>query len=179
MATGANSAKRQRVSSGASEKPDHKVRARQILIRHAGGTLPTDPVRRKPVKRSLEEAEARMLKVLVELEADGCQNFAKVCREVSECPSSLKGGELAGDIGWIDRQKIVVSEASKKTTSCNLGTSSSERAAAAKAAASARSMRDGVQAPVPVLKAGLELELGHLSDLVLSEFGVHLIQRTA
>ena len=31
----------------------------------------------------------------------------KVCREISECQSALKGGELAGDMGWLDRVKGV------------------------------------------------------------------------
>eukprot|EP00971_Amphidinium_carterae_P211924 4205402-Amphidinium_carterae.1 len=27
--------------------------------------------------------------------------FTKKCRAVSECTSSLKGGDLAGDVGWL------------------------------------------------------------------------------
>eukprot|EP00441_Pelagodinium_beii_P006769 CAMPEP_0197684180 /NCGR_PEP_ID=MMETSP1338-20131121/99132_1 /TAXON_ID=43686 ORGANISM="Pelagodinium beii, Strain RCC1491" /NCGR_SAMPLE_ID=MMETSP1338 /ASSEMBLY_ACC=CAM_ASM_000754 /LENGTH=84 /DNA_ID=CAMNT_0043265853 /DNA_START=16 /DNA_END=266 /DNA_ORIENTATION=+ len=71
----------------------------------APGPPVIDPIRRKQVKRSQEEAESMMLEVLQNLEADGFASFQKVCREVSECASALKGGELAGDMGWLDRVK--------------------------------------------------------------------------
>ena len=81
------------------------------------------------VKRSQEQAEAEMLDILQSLEADSMKSFQrlrlryfcpaffcdevsifrlrKVCRERSECQSALKGGELAGDMGWLDRVKGV------------------------------------------------------------------------
>eukprot|EP00931_Biecheleriopsis_adriatica_P118149 TRINITY_DN93605_c0_g1_i1.p1 TRINITY_DN93605_c0_g1~~TRINITY_DN93605_c0_g1_i1.p1 ORF type:complete len:620 (+),score=135.12 TRINITY_DN93605_c0_g1_i1:105-1964(+) len=81
-----------------------KVRVRHILLRYAGCAAPTDPVRHKKATRSLEEAEDRMLSVLSELDKEPSLFTAK-CRSLSECQSSLKGGELAGDLGWLSRDK--------------------------------------------------------------------------
>ena len=96
--SGAPRAKRPRI------EVQDKVRVRHILLRHAASTAPMDKVQRKKVTRSLEEAEERMFEVLGELEADP-SHFTAVCREISECQSCLKGGELAGDIGWLSREK--------------------------------------------------------------------------
>eukprot|EP00421_Protoceratium_reticulatum_P041313 CAMPEP_0168456562 /NCGR_PEP_ID=MMETSP0228-20121227/51358_1 /TAXON_ID=133427 /ORGANISM="Protoceratium reticulatum, Strain CCCM 535 (=CCMP 1889)" /LENGTH=527 /DNA_ID=CAMNT_0008471499 /DNA_START=47 /DNA_END=1626 /DNA_ORIENTATION=+ len=93
--------------AGAAKRPRlvesvGKVRVRQILLRHTGTPRPMDPVRKRPVRRSLEDAELEMLDMICRLEADGCAGFAATCRAVSECQSALKGGELAGDLGWLD-----------------------------------------------------------------------------
>jgi len=133
-----------------------QVRLRQILLRVAASGPPVmDPVRRKQVKRSQEEAEAEMLKVLQNLEMDGMKSFQRVCREISECQSALKGGELAGDMGWLDRVKGVGIQ--------------QDRA------------KQGVrpQVPAAVLKAAFEMAVGEVHDLVSTEVGVHLLQRTA
>ncbi|CAE8649100.1 unnamed protein product, partial [Polarella glacialis] len=131
-----------------------QVRLRQILLRCvAPGPPVLDPVRRKQVKRGQEEAEAEMLRILAELESDGLSSFQKVCREVSECPSALKGGELAGDIGWLDRTKGVDIQQDKSKVAVR------------------------PQVPAAVLKAAFELGVGEVHDLVTSDLGVHLLQR--
>jgi NIMA-interacting peptidyl-prolyl cis-trans isomerase 1 len=124
-----------------------QVRVRHILVRYYGGKAPmSDPVRRKAVERSQEEAEGLLLSVLSELRRVKAHRevnlkFTTHCKAISECTSCLKGGDFAGDLGWIAKQ-------------------------------------DTVQ-PAPVLKAAFELELGQVSDIVVSEFGVHLLLRTA
>jgi len=129
-----------------------KVRLRQILLRHAPARRP-DPVRRRPVARTVEEAEAQMLDVLDGLVADGCASFPSVCKAISECQSSLKGGEMAGDLGWLDRKASDAQQDSRKALKVDL--------------------------PANVLKVAFELAVGELGDVVTSDIGVHLIQRTA
>jgi len=165
----APAAKRLKVSSspifaagtaGAGSGKADQVRLRQILLRmapsDAANKAPiTDPIRRTQVKRTQEEAEKEMLEILQNLEADGMKSFQKVCRDVSQCPSALKGGDLAGDMGWLDRVKGVGIQQDKA--------------------------KQGVRPQVPsaVLKAAFELDVGEVHDLVTTEIGVHLLQRTA
>lgn len=99
-----------------------------------------------------------MLGVLSELTANGCTGFSGACKAISECQSSLKGGELAGDLGWLDQAKGETKEPKGKAV---VG-------AAVKP-----------QVPTPVLRAAFELEVGELSDLIASDIGVHLLLRTA
>lgn len=139
-----------------------KVRVHQILIRYwsGKGSKPTDPVRRRPVSRSADEAEMQILDVLQKLTADGCATFSTICKKVSECQSALKGGDLSGDLGWLDQAK----DAALKQAKGEPG-----------------SVKSAVKSDVPtsVLKAAFELEVGELSDIVSSESGLHLILRTA
>merc|ERR1712217_935601 len=83
----------------------NKVRVRHILLRHwrGVGAKPVDPIRRKPIDRSPDMAETQMLAVLDGLLAEGCAGFSTACKTLSECQSALKGGELIGDLGWLDR----------------------------------------------------------------------------
>lgn len=130
-----------------------QVRARHILLMHVGEKRQLqDPVRRRTVTRSMEEAEGLLLKVLAQvLDAAGTQaskrerhmalKFTALCREQSECASSLKGSDLAGDLGWLTKQERKL--------------------------------------PAPLVKAAFELEVGQLSDIVPSERGLHLLLRTA
>eukprot|EP00927_Polykrikos_kofoidii_P024622 TRINITY_DN22360_c0_g1_i1.p1 TRINITY_DN22360_c0_g1~~TRINITY_DN22360_c0_g1_i1.p1 ORF type:complete len:655 (+),score=149.40 TRINITY_DN22360_c0_g1_i1:73-2037(+) len=99
MSTDERPAKRLRL---ADEAPS-KVRVRQILLRHwkGEGTKPVDPVHKKPISRTLEEAELQMLAVLEGLLNDKCASFSSACKKLSECQTALKGGELAGDLGWL------------------------------------------------------------------------------
>lgn len=142
-----------------TEEPSGKqVRVRQVLLRHTScaATVPSkDPVRGRPVRRSLEEAEEQMLSVLDDLLADKGAGFPAVCKAVSECQSALKGGDFAGDLGWLDRR-----------SSDNKQQGSKDKA-----------LR--VQLPSSVLKAAFELSVGELSDILASDQGVHLLQRTA
>jgi len=89
------------------ETAGNMVRVRQILLRHwkGSGPEPMDPIRRKAVRRSQEEAELQMLQVIEGLMKEGLSSFSSACKASSECQSALKGGELAGDIGWLDKEK--------------------------------------------------------------------------
>lgn len=136
-----------------------KARVRQILLRawKGAGPQPTEPIRRKQVSRSFEEAEARLLEVLDGLVADNCAGFSAACKAISECQSSLKGGELTGDLGWLDREPAEQTKGSQ-----------SNPGAAIKSVV-----------PGNVRKAAFDLEVGELSDVVTSELGVHILLRTA
>lgn len=113
-----------------------------------------DPVRRKTVSRTSDEAEVKMLGVLEGLAQDGCASFSTVCKATSECQSALKGGDLAGDLGWLER---------------GIGVDTKQ--------ANGKTVKSAV--PASVLKVAFELEVGQLSDLVASELGTHLLLRTA
>merc|ERR1711924_569292 len=104
------------------------------------------------------EAEKTMLEVMVGFQGEeGAADFAKVCRNISECTSALKGAESAGDVGWLDTAKgeFVVNGGRPQDTV--------------------------VQATVPpnVVKALSDRRIGEFTDLVVSNVGVHLLQRIA
>eukprot|EP00928_Gymnodinium_smaydae_P057058 TRINITY_DN40330_c0_g1_i1.p1 TRINITY_DN40330_c0_g1~~TRINITY_DN40330_c0_g1_i1.p1 ORF type:complete len:575 (-),score=104.00 TRINITY_DN40330_c0_g1_i1:80-1804(-) len=161
----------------AREEAPGKIRIRQILLRFrrppgaaasasgsaasAGAGEVLDPVRKKPVKRGSDDAEAAMLAVLEGLVSQGgnaasklAQSFSSAVKAHSECQSALRGGELAGDLGWIDRGRSAQAEQQ-----------------------GGKSMRPAL--PQALLRAAFELEVGQLSDLVSSEVGVHLLLRSA
>lgn len=142
-----------------SETQPSKVRVKQILLRSwkGAGPPPTDPIRRKQVNRTPEAAEAQLLEVLDGLVADNCAGFSAQCKAISECQSALKGGELAGDLGWLDR-----------ATDDQQAKGPSNPAAAIKPVV-----------PANVRKAAFELEIGELSDILASEQGAHVLLRTA
>lgn len=148
--------KRHKVEAKAS-----KVRVRHILLRHwrGVGAKPIDPIRKGIVSRTLEEAELQLLSVLDGLVADKCVGFSAACKAMSECQSALKGGELIGDLGWLDRGM------------------EDQQGKGGKASGPAPAIRS--QVPASVRRAAFELEVGELSDLVCSEIGVHLLLRTA
>jgi len=78
-----------------------KVRCRHILLRHAGSKVQAS---RKPkATRSVHEAESQMLGLLQELQFGGAPAFTERCRKMSDCDTSLKGGDLCGDLGWLDK----------------------------------------------------------------------------
>jgi len=142
------------------EREREKVRCRQILLKYAGCRQATDPVRRRAVRRSLAEAESSMLQVLGVLEAARTSGggvaaaeaaFTQQCRANSECTSSLKGGDLAGDVGWLRLPEVKPGEKVPKD----------------------------VAARVVVIRAALALEVGEVSDIVVSDDGVHLLKRSA
>lgn len=97
---------------------ENKVRCRQVLLKYEGCKKAIDPVRKKTVSRSLAEAEAAMLGALQALEEARVRGgapaaeeaFTKQCRAMSECTSSLKGGDLAGDIGWLKLPEVKLGE---------------------------------------------------------------------
>jgi len=148
-------AKRARVE----EDREKRVRCRQVLLKYSGCRKANDPVRRKPVRRSLAEAEASMLQVLSALEearASGGAAAAEVaftqqCRAISECTSSLKGGDLAGDIGWLKLPEIKPGEKIPKELALRMQT----------------------------IRTALSLAVNEVSDIVVSDDGVHLLKRAA
>lgn len=120
-----------------------QVRVRHILLKHRDCKNRIDKVRGgKLVTRSRAEAERILAKVLEECEADPKRRsalFGQRCRELSECTTCLRGGNLAGDLAWVARGKM--------------GANFDEVAFA--------------------------LPVGHLSDLVETDAGTHLLLRTA
>lgn len=93
-------AKRARTElSGAALK---KVRCRHLLLRHVGCQVPLGDKRKKP-SRSLADAELQMLGLLAQLAHGGAAAFTAKCKAESECDTSMRGGDLAGDLGWLDR----------------------------------------------------------------------------
>merc|ERR1711920_565136 len=79
-----------------------QVRLRHILVKHRECKSVTDKVRHKQVKRTWGEAERILRSVLEQCEADADKRiFSARCKELSECQSCLKAGELVGDLGWV------------------------------------------------------------------------------
>eukprot|EP00927_Polykrikos_kofoidii_P065598 TRINITY_DN61337_c0_g1_i1.p1 TRINITY_DN61337_c0_g1~~TRINITY_DN61337_c0_g1_i1.p1 ORF type:complete len:496 (-),score=76.55 TRINITY_DN61337_c0_g1_i1:292-1779(-) len=79
-----------------------KVRCRHILLRHASSVTSTGD-RRKKATRTQAEAEQQMLGIFVQVNSGDPTAFTTQCRAISECDTALRGGDLAGDIGWLDR----------------------------------------------------------------------------
>mmetsp|Transcript_62473 Transcript_62473/g.116071 ORF Transcript_62473/g.116071 Transcript_62473/m.116071 type:complete len:528 (-) Transcript_62473:56-1639(-) len=149
-----------RAKTSTAEGSKDRVRCRQILLKHAGCKAPRDPVRRKAIQRSVAEAEAGLLDILEELEAARSsaagasaaeEIFTKKCRAVSECTSSLKGGDLAGDIGWLRLPEVRVGERLTKEQAVKMA----------------------------FVKSAMALDIGEVSDIISSEDGLHLLKRTA
>eukprot|EP00928_Gymnodinium_smaydae_P009584 TRINITY_DN13596_c0_g1_i1.p1 TRINITY_DN13596_c0_g1~~TRINITY_DN13596_c0_g1_i1.p1 ORF type:complete len:556 (-),score=124.38 TRINITY_DN13596_c0_g1_i1:62-1615(-) len=78
-----------------------QVRLRTILVKHRECKSTIDKVRNRQVKRTRGEAERLLRRILEECASDADRKiFTQRCRELSECQSCLKAGELAGDLGW-------------------------------------------------------------------------------
>lgn len=81
-----------------------QVRLRHILLKHRECKSTIDKVRNKRVRRTRGEAERILRGVFEECESDGGRKiFTQRCRELSECQSCLKAGDLAGDMSWVKR----------------------------------------------------------------------------
>lgn len=154
--------KKAKAAAGATDEVVHKVRVRQILIRAWKGTgpQPVNQINRKPVSRTTEEAELQMVGVLQKLVSEKGGNFGALCKANSECPSAMKGGADTGDLGWLSPLKDVESKFAKGQLAQPVSAV-------------------GAIIPTAVVKAAFLLGQGELSDLVHSELGVHLLQRTA
>merc|ERR1711941_170241 len=87
-----------------------QVRCRHILLRHVGSQ--TVGERKEKPKRTKAEAETRMLEIFEEITHGAPTAFSAKCREVSECDTALRGGDLSGDLGWLDRN--IAKKGSKK-----------------------------------------------------------------
>mmetsp|Transcript_35870 Transcript_35870/g.80830 ORF Transcript_35870/g.80830 Transcript_35870/m.80830 type:complete len:345 (+) Transcript_35870:572-1606(+) len=120
-----------------SDAPREKVRCRQLLLKHCGLKHAVDNVRRKPVVRTREQAEAALAALVPRLLSDVDKEFPKVAREVSESQEALKGGDQAGDMGWLARGKM----------------------------------------PKAFDDVAFALKEGEVSDVFVSELGVHILQR--
>lgn len=55
--------------------------------------------------RTAAEAEVLLADLLVQLRADESK-WPALARQYSEDPSALKGGDSAGDMGWVSREKM-------------------------------------------------------------------------
>lgn len=98
------SAKRPRI-----EQEKQQVRIRHVLMKHRDCKSSMDKVRNKPVTRTRAQAERALRQVLIEIQLDPkqrSQRFCQRCRELSECPSCLKGGDMVGDIDWVRKGKM-------------------------------------------------------------------------
>ncbi|CAE7539510.1 unnamed protein product [Symbiodinium natans] len=86
----------------AKKEEPSQVRLRHILLKHRECKSTIDKVRNKQVKRSRGEAERLLRAVLEECQNDpGMKIFTQRCKELSECQSCLKAGELVGDLSWV------------------------------------------------------------------------------
>lgn len=102
------------------------VRLRHIVVKHLECGQPFDPVRNQPVTRSVQAAEAMLRNALRELiqeaktlklPASGKKastaalqptpKFTALCKELSECTTSQKGGGMMGDIGWLQPDQLL------------------------------------------------------------------------
>eukprot|EP00928_Gymnodinium_smaydae_P012045 TRINITY_DN14394_c0_g2_i1.p1 TRINITY_DN14394_c0_g2~~TRINITY_DN14394_c0_g2_i1.p1 ORF type:complete len:570 (-),score=149.66 TRINITY_DN14394_c0_g2_i1:141-1850(-) len=150
------SAKRARTEK-AGDRPS--VRCRHILLKYVGCTKAVDTVRRKPVRRTVAEAEAMLVGVLDAMQeafVEGGQSaaeavFTRQVRALSECQTSLRGGDLAGDVGWLKMPEIKPGEKLAKDVAQRL----------------------------PVIRAAIALSVNEVSDIVVAEDGVRLLKRTA
>merc|ERR1712066_97156 len=94
--------KKGRTEPSAQANPS-QVRCRQILVKHKDCKEPVDKVRGgRLVTRSLAEAERILIETLQAIEGNTERSiFTQRCKAVSECITCLKGGEMAGDLGWL------------------------------------------------------------------------------
>lgn len=83
-----------------SKSEKMKVRCRHILLRHTGSR--TAGERRAKPTRTLAQAEKQMVALLEEIGRGGASAFTAKCKAISECDTGLRGGDLAGDLGWLD-----------------------------------------------------------------------------
>eukprot|EP00933_Yihiella_yeosuensis_P084964 TRINITY_DN99733_c0_g1_i1.p1 TRINITY_DN99733_c0_g1~~TRINITY_DN99733_c0_g1_i1.p1 ORF type:complete len:524 (-),score=116.03 TRINITY_DN99733_c0_g1_i1:88-1659(-) len=89
-------------SKRAKKEDPSQVRLRHILLKHKECKSCIDKVRNKQVKRTRGEAERILRKVLEECEGDADKKiFTQRCKDLSECQSCLKAGELVGDLSWV------------------------------------------------------------------------------
>eukprot|EP00928_Gymnodinium_smaydae_P040774 TRINITY_DN2761_c0_g5_i1.p1 TRINITY_DN2761_c0_g5~~TRINITY_DN2761_c0_g5_i1.p1 ORF type:complete len:480 (-),score=96.10 TRINITY_DN2761_c0_g5_i1:56-1495(-) len=78
-----------------------KVRVRHILIRHSASQIAAGERVKKKATRTPAEAEELMLFIFGEIRRGDSSAFTAQCRGGSECDSAQKGGDLAGDLGWL------------------------------------------------------------------------------
>eukprot|EP00746_Dinoflagellata_sp_MGD_P147668 gnl/MRDRNA2_/MRDRNA2_79995_c0_seq2.p1 gnl/MRDRNA2_/MRDRNA2_79995_c0~~gnl/MRDRNA2_/MRDRNA2_79995_c0_seq2.p1 ORF type:complete len:357 (+),score=83.78 gnl/MRDRNA2_/MRDRNA2_79995_c0_seq2:91-1071(+) len=88
---------------------------RHILVKHKECKNKKD-LKNKEVTRTKAEAESMLRKALKELHESGedkvekpektTPTFEKICKEISDCQTALKGGVTRGDLGWMNKDQI-------------------------------------------------------------------------
>lgn len=93
------------------------MRFRHILVKHRDIKNAKD-LRNKDVTRTKVEAEAMLRKALKELRENGedkvdpskpekpTPTFERICKEISECQTAMKGAANRGDLGWMSKDEI-------------------------------------------------------------------------
>ena len=76
-----------------TDAPLAKVRCRHLLLRYVGCQALLGDRRKKPT-RSLGDAETQMLQILPEIANGGPAAFTAKCKEISECDTAMKSGDL-------------------------------------------------------------------------------------
>ncbi|CAK0909887.1 unnamed protein product [Prorocentrum cordatum] len=110
-AAGGSSASSEPAAKRQRKEPE-QVRLRNILLKHRDCRSAIDKVRNKQVKRPRCEAERMARRIFEECVTDTSRKvFTQRCRELSECQSSLKAREMAGDLGWVKRTETKFGEA--------------------------------------------------------------------
>eukprot|EP00747_Dinoflagellata_sp_TGD_P105937 gnl/TRDRNA2_/TRDRNA2_169703_c1_seq2.p1 gnl/TRDRNA2_/TRDRNA2_169703_c1~~gnl/TRDRNA2_/TRDRNA2_169703_c1_seq2.p1 ORF type:complete len:431 (+),score=98.97 gnl/TRDRNA2_/TRDRNA2_169703_c1_seq2:3-1295(+) len=101
------------------------VRLRHLLVKHREVAAPMDPVRNKPVVRTRAQAETLLRRALRELNQEAKEKaqrpstkkadiealqpspkYLALCKEMSECLSTNKGGGMCGDLGWLSQDQL-------------------------------------------------------------------------
>ena len=80
------------MESGKKGQQVAEVGAKHILLKHTGSRNPNDSYRKRPVTRSFEEAMSGIQQVQRRLVAG--EDFNAIARELSECGSAARGGDL-------------------------------------------------------------------------------------
>eukprot|EP00928_Gymnodinium_smaydae_P056343 TRINITY_DN39737_c0_g1_i1.p1 TRINITY_DN39737_c0_g1~~TRINITY_DN39737_c0_g1_i1.p1 ORF type:complete len:800 (-),score=96.24 TRINITY_DN39737_c0_g1_i1:64-2178(-) len=98
----APAAKKPRQSSAG---PEGTMRLRHILFSH-GQLRQADPMlRREASSKTVLEAEGAALAAQEKLTSEPNQ-FAKLCRELSDCQTAAQPGLLSGDLGWVGKGQL-------------------------------------------------------------------------
>jgi len=109
-----------------ARKEAESVRLRHIVVKHRDCGQPFDPVRNRAVTRTREEAEVMLRKALRELSREAktiklpadvskaklaalqpTPRYLTLCKELSECTTSQKGGGMMGDLGWLSQDQLI------------------------------------------------------------------------
>lgn len=115
-----------RVKTSTNSKLEmNSVRLRRILLRHKDCCQPVDPIRNRPVTRSVHDADALLRRSLRELLREQsamkiptdpkkaglvhmtpAKRCSELLRDISECESARKAGSMCGDIGWQSTEEL-------------------------------------------------------------------------
>eukprot|EP00747_Dinoflagellata_sp_TGD_P139520 gnl/TRDRNA2_/TRDRNA2_175900_c0_seq6.p1 gnl/TRDRNA2_/TRDRNA2_175900_c0~~gnl/TRDRNA2_/TRDRNA2_175900_c0_seq6.p1 ORF type:complete len:526 (+),score=104.28 gnl/TRDRNA2_/TRDRNA2_175900_c0_seq6:88-1665(+) len=113
--------KKPKLADAAPGGGTRSVRIRHILCRYSDGPQPKAQAAGKKVSRNKAEAEETIIKAIRELKEEAKElkktkgtpkdanafitmitpKFVKLCREMSDCDTAQKGGNMCGDLGWV------------------------------------------------------------------------------